>query len=132
MSSAKLPDLAREYHIISVLSYRSLLSIGKLCDAGCESNFDQHTIDVTKYDKIVLQGKNYGITGLWIVPLQILDRPTHQSNNIHQFNGKENSIKYLCAAAFSPVQDTWAKVVFTYGLDSRQKTSTICLSLRPQ
>ena len=31
------------------------------------------------------------------------------NNNIHQVNGKCNTIKYLHAAAFRPVQETWDK-----------------------
>ena len=48
-------------------------------------------------------------TGLWRAPLRILDRPTHQSNNIHKVNDKDNAIKYLHVTAFSPVQYTWEK-----------------------
>ena len=51
------------------------------------------------------------MTGLCIVPLQILDRPYKKTNHLNQVNGKKNSILYLHAAAFSPVQDTWAKSV---------------------
>ena len=83
----------------------------KLCDAGCEANFNQHTMDVTKDYKIVLQGTRGVMAGLWRVPLQILDRPTHQINNIHQVNDKYNDIRYLPVAAFRPVQDTWDKAV---------------------
>ena len=51
------------------------------------------------------------MTGLWRLPLQSLDIPTHQSNNLHQVNGKEISINYLHQTEFSPVQDTWARAV---------------------
>ena len=68
-------------------------------------------MDVTKFDKVVLQGTRDTMKGLWILPLQILDRNTHQINNTHQVNDKENTIKYLHAAAFSPVQDTHKKTV---------------------
>ena len=49
------------------------------------------------------------MTSLWIVPLQRIDILTHQRNNILKVNGNYNSIKYMHAAEFSPVQDTWAK-----------------------
>ena len=92
---------------------------------------------VTKYDKIILQVTRDTITGLWRVPLQSLDIPTHQSNKIHKVNGKDNAIKYLHAAAFRPVQDTWDKAVnwgatLTHRLDSQKKTSTRWLRLRPK
>ena len=66
---------------------------------------------VTKDKQVVLQGTRDIITGFWRMPLQILDRPTHKSNHLHQVNVKENSIKYLHAAAFSLVQDTCSKDV---------------------
>ena len=59
----------------------------------------------------MLQDTRYVITGLFRVPLQSLDRPTPQINHLHQVNGKENTIKYLHAAAFILVQDTCAKAV---------------------
>ena len=51
------------------------------------------------------------MTGLWRVPLQSLDRPANQSNNLNQVNGKESAIKYLHASEFIPVQGTWARSV---------------------
>ena len=35
----------------------------------------------------------------------------HQCHALHQVSGKENTLKYLHAAAFSPVLETWAKAV---------------------
>ena len=66
---------------------------------------------VTKDDRIVLQGKRDVITGLWRVSLQILDKPPHKINNIHQVNGKENVIRFVHTAALIPVKDTWARAV---------------------
>ena len=104
-------DESREVQVLPGLAHRSVISIGKLCDAGCEANWNQHTMAVTKDDKIVLPCTRNMITGLWRTTLQSLDRPTHQSNNNHQVNDKENSIKYLHASACSPLQDIWSKAV---------------------
>ena len=85
---------------------------------------------------MVLQYTRDEMTGLWRAPLQILDRTTHQSNNIHQVISKENSIKYLHEVAFIPVQDTWTKSVnrgcFNTWPGITEKTSTIRLMLMPQ
>ena len=78
---SKLPYEAIESHVLPVLADISIISIGELRYAGCESNFNHHTMDVTKYEKIVLQSTRDIVTVLWIVPLQIIDRSTHQSNN---------------------------------------------------
>ena len=63
-------------------------------------------MDVTRDEKIVFQGTRDVMKCLWRVTIQILDRTTHQSNNIHQVNGNENSIKYLHTVTSIPVQYT--------------------------
>ena len=100
---------ARESYIVTALTNRSLTSIGKFCDAGCEASFNQHTMAVTKDEQVPLKGTRDVMTGLQRVTIHILDRTTHQINHLHQVNGKENDIKYTHATAFSLVQDTWAK-----------------------
>ena len=95
---ATLTEEEREAHILLGLAHRSLISIGELCDSGREASFNKHTMAVTKDKHVVLQGTKDAITGLWRVHLQSLDRPTHQSNNLHQVNGKEDYIKYLHAS----------------------------------
>ena len=101
-----IPEGDREAHILPGLANISLISIGKLCDAGCEDSFNQHTMDVTKNEQVLLQVTGEVMTGLWRVPLQSLDITTHQSIHLNQFNGKEIIINYLHVAAISPVQDT--------------------------
>ena len=76
MLLATLPEGAREAHILSGLSHRSLISIVKLCDSGCESIFNQHTMAVTKDEHVLLQVTRDVMTGLWRVPIHILDIPT--------------------------------------------------------
>ena len=66
---------------------------------------------ITKDKQVVLKGTRDIMTGLWRVPLQSLDRPANQSNNLNQVNGKEGAIKYLHASEFIPVQGTWARAV---------------------
>ena len=126
LALATLPEGGIESHIHTGLAHISTISIGKLCDAGCEASFNQHTMSVAKDEQVLLQGTRDVMTGLCRVPFQILDRTTHQSNRLHQVNGKENSIKYLHVEAFIPVQDTWGNpsigVSSTHGRYSRQKT----------
>ena len=108
---ATLHKGAREAHILPGLEHSFLVSIGKLCDAGCKASFNRNTMPVTKDEQVMLQCTRDLMAGLCRVPLQILYRPTHQSNHLHQFNGKENAMEYLHAEAFSPVQDTWSKYI---------------------
>ena len=119
-----LPEEAIESNILPVLAHIYLISIGKLCDDGCEASFNQHNIVVTKDEEVLLKGTKYVMTGLCRVPLQILHRPTNQSNHLHQVHGKDNAIKYVHTLVFSPVKDTpYIGITSTHGWDSLQRTS---------
>ena len=127
---------SRESHILPVIVHSSLISIGKLCDAGCESRFNQHTMAVTKDKHVVLHSKNDVITGLCRVPIQSFDRPKQQSNKIHQVSGKKipSSIYMRQHLAQYTIHGKEPVIgdISTHGLESRQKTSTRCLRLRPK
>ena len=68
-----LPDSARIGHIIPGLASHSLLSVVKLCNAGCEVSFTKIACIVKHNGKIVLQGHKCDKTGLWMVPLDTRD-----------------------------------------------------------
>ena len=65
-----LPAAAREGHIIPGLASHSLLSVVKLCNAGCEVTFTKIGCIVKHNGRIVLQGYKCRRTGLWMVPIQ--------------------------------------------------------------
>ena len=68
-----LTDEARESHILPGPVHSYHISIGKICDAGCEAIFNHHTTAVTKDKHVVLQVTRDLMTGLWRVPLQRFD-----------------------------------------------------------
>ena len=93
-----LPKPARLAHVIPDLTLHSLLSVVTLCNAGCEVIFHK-THAIVKYKgKIVLQGRKYTKTGLWMVPLQqtkpttavVATNKAHVINNaLHSNQNKE-------------------------------------------
>ena len=79
LSSAKslldlptLPQEARVAHKYPDLSYRSLLSVGQLCDAGYNVFFhkDRAEVQQTTTGKVVLAATRDADTGLYLTPLQ--------------------------------------------------------------
>jgi hypothetical protein len=86
-----LPQLlitAREAHILPGLAHSSLLSIGKLCNAGCEAKFDDQQVVITKNNISLLRGERDRCTGLWRIPLtnnaespKASNRQTKECNN---------------------------------------------------
>jgi hypothetical protein len=89
LSLPQLPITAREAHILPGLTHSSLVSIGKLCDAGCEAKFDNQEVVITKNNINLLRGQRDRCTGLWHIPLTnneestitLNRRPTMECNN---------------------------------------------------
>ena len=64
-----LPDEAFEGHIVPIITHISLVSIGKLCDAGYTSVLKSQEFTIKLNDKIVIQRPRDRRNGLWKIPL---------------------------------------------------------------
>jgi len=60
-----LPAAACHKHIMPQLATQPLLSIGQLCDAGCDVAFNASTVTISHNNTIVLQGHRTPTTKLW-------------------------------------------------------------------
>ncbi len=94
-----LPPSAKQAHLFPALQDTCLVSIGMLCDAGCEANFTKTTVNVTLNGTLILQGNRCLKTGLWNVPLQA---PEHQANSIMGTAKVAEQVAFSHAALFSP------------------------------
>ena len=88
-----LPARARNAHILPGIKH-SLLSIVRLCNAGCEVIFGKWGIGVkVRYNgRVIMKGSKSTINGLWYVPITTsedvnpkkttaADKPTDDSRN---------------------------------------------------
>jgi hypothetical protein len=113
----QLPQEARQAHLLPGLTHSSLVSIGKLCDEGCEATFDKNKVVVSKDKTTVLTGTRDTRTGLWRFPMRTPPTPTEvptnqQCANVLQLQtGIRRMIKLLHATAFSPVKSTWIAAI---------------------
>ena len=73
-----LPKKAREAHLFPNLE-QGLISIGQLCDSGCEVLFEATSAEVHFEDNIILVGHRSQRTRLW--HLNLASTPIEQSNN---------------------------------------------------
>jgi hypothetical protein len=64
-----LPYAARQAHLFPALSSGALLSIGQLCDHGCQAVFNASTVNIIKNHKTVLQGQRNPTNGMWVIQL---------------------------------------------------------------
>jgi hypothetical protein len=82
-ATVNIPSLiiaAREAHIFPIFFQHSLLSIGKLCDNGCEVNFLAHNVAVKLHGDTVLMGQREHDTGIWRVNLIITAEANANAN----------------------------------------------------
>jgi hypothetical protein len=119
----QLPLAASKAHIIPGLSTSSLLSVGQLFDANCLVKFDRTSVEVLHNHKRILEGVRNERNGLWTVDLQ--DNNSHsdkdrtatnnlkskQAHSVDECTNKRDLVRFLHAAAFSPVQYTWLKAI---------------------
>ena len=127
-----LPKQARQVHLFPALHKTSLLSIGKLCDAGCTATFTADHLHISYNDTIILQGTRSGSTGLWeisnlhsyipkaptnayVLPSSNLKAPNantsnsshlSQANNATTLSNAAKMVQYSHATLFSPTIST--------------------------
>ena len=125
-----LPHSITEAHIVPGLSHSSLISTRKFCDAGCQVTLDQHSCKIYYQGALVLTGTRDETTGLWKVPIHP-HRPAHHGKhsklnaphdsplvtaphtamNMYTLPSKQQQLKYMHQAFFSPPIATLLKAI---------------------
>jgi hypothetical protein len=109
---ADLPPQARKAHIIPGLLHNSLISVGQLCDSGCNITFTQEQVTVLRDGTCVMYGSRDPRSRLWRVDLKQKFETKHvQCNHTHDNSNQKDLINYLHAACLSPVKSTWITAI---------------------
>jgi hypothetical protein len=108
-----LPPAARHHvHIVPALASASLISMGQLCDPGCDITFTASTVTVTYNNAIVLIGHRTPMTRLWHFDLKALlpppcSLPCFESDNAAIGSATPAQlVAFAHAALFSPALST--------------------------
>jgi hypothetical protein len=97
-----LPLAARRAHIVPALNGQSLISLGQLCDSGCEVSLNASSITVTHDTNIIFTGTRDAATKLWV-----LTAPTIEiSNAAVGAPSPADLVTFAHAALFSPALTT--------------------------
>jgi hypothetical protein len=101
---AYLPPQARKAHILPGLVHNSLISVGQLCNNGCDATFTREQVTVSR--------DRDPRSRLWRVDLKKKFETKHvQCNHAHDSSNQKDLINYLHAACFSPVKSTWVTAI---------------------
>jgi len=65
-----LPPSARHGHVLPNLATQPLLSIGQLCDAGCDVTFTASNITISHNNTVILHGTRSPASKLWELDIQ--------------------------------------------------------------
>ena len=102
-----LPLAARLVHIVPALHTQSLISLGQLCDAGCQVHLERAIINITLNDEIVLTGTRTPSTGLWHLNMSEPTATSHAQANAACGSATPASlVEFAHAALFSPALST--------------------------
>jgi len=114
----ELPPAARTGHLFPELTTNALMSIGVLCDHGCEAHFTESEAVITFNDKPVLRGTRQS-PGLWTVKLSssantaatcvnyaLSSHPAYDATST-----LADLVQFLHAACYSPAPSTWIRAV---------------------
>ena len=119
-----LSETAKTAHILPGLCSASLLSLGQLCDDGCEIVLSKNNIIINKNNITITTGKRNKQDGLWDVPFKTKQHTPTVPNKSYSINiilkqnmAKKNLIKFLHAACFSPTKSTFLKAIKNGNLD---------------
>jgi hypothetical protein len=131
----QLPDTAKKAQVIPGLSTSSLLSVGQLVETDCSVTFDKTKVQILHKKAKILEGQRNLRNGLWKIYLQgkklqpslhfsyskatrmyggVKAQKTITSSEAHivyECSNKRDLVRFLHAAAFSPVPDTWLKAI---------------------
>jgi hypothetical protein len=109
---ADLPPQAWKAHILPGLVHNSLISVGQLCDSGCDLTFTQEQVTVSRDGTCVMYGSRDPRSRLWRVDLEKkIETKNVQCNHAHDNSNQKDLINYLHAACFSPVKSTWVAAI---------------------
>ena len=115
-----LPKASLEYHVFKRGEVqRPLLSVGKVCDAGCSVIFDAGHCYFIKDRRLLLKGARDPRTGLYLLPHMphtpkpaygvSLSQPYH--HRAHDAFTVPKLLSYLHGCAGFPVTSTWIQAI---------------------
>eukprot|EP00804_Cyclotella_cryptica_P000092 CCRYP_013748-RA/>CCRYP_013748-RA protein AED:0.50 eAED:0.50 QI:0/0/0/0.5/0/0/2/0/265 len=119
-----LPTTAKQGYILPGMKNHSLISVTKMCDAGCKVIFSKDECNIVHNGTIIMQGHKHKRNGLWHIPIKqsitntlfvIYNDNTnpgkHTNNSVYHTATLAETIQYIHQCLFSPTVDTFCKAI---------------------
>jgi hypothetical protein len=100
-------------HILPALVHNSFVSVGQLCDSGCDITVTKEQVTVSKDGKCVMLGSQDPHSRLWRVNRKKRVKPVQKLewNHAHEISNQKKWINYMHAACFSPKKIMWITAI---------------------
>jgi len=119
-----VPSAASTAYVVPSLD-KSLISVGQLCDNGCQAYFDKHTAQIIRNGSVILHGTRDKHTKLWTIKLPSItatdtshkfvnNTPSSKSITCYAINSRTTiaqRIAYYHTICFSPSLSTWCRAI---------------------
>ena len=139
LSNQDLPIQSQKAHIFPGLN-KALLSIGTLCDHGCEATFNEESVLVLNIwiGKIILKGTRNPRTNLHMLNLTqrnnlMTESTTHDeyfAGSAYKCKSKSTLVNYQHVSCWSPTQYRWGKAITkTFSLLGQAYHLTWCTNI---
>ena len=125
LPNKKLSPAARRCDIFPGMVGQSLISIGQLCDGGCEAKYTKEDVTITLDGETICTGLRSPATRLWEIPLPFnasvdtghnqLRGPDHTANNVIRLDSEAQFVSFVHKTYGSPTVKTFHAAV-TKGL----------------
>jgi hypothetical protein len=105
------PPEAIRAHILPGLAHNSLISVGQLCDSGCDFIFTQDKVEVNKDVKLAMSGIRDQQSRLWRVDLETAPKSIYKNacNHAHEISNLKELINYIHATVLITVKSACKK-----------------------
>ena len=113
-----LSSKATTTHILPNLKSASLLSMGQLCDDGCKIELTKEKINISKKNRVILQGTRNQEDGLWDIPIQDKSKSEKINVIIKKNTAKKELVEFMHGACFSPTIRTFLQAIKNGNLKS--------------
>eukprot|EP00804_Cyclotella_cryptica_P017241 CCRYP_013143-RA/>CCRYP_013143-RA protein AED:0.47 eAED:0.43 QI:0/0/0/1/0/0/2/0/359 len=119
-----LPLSAKQGYILPGMKNHSLISVTKMCDAGCQVVFAKGVCSIIHKGTLVMTGHKNKCNGLWYIPIQQTIHNTpftiypdtattkkHVNNSVYHTTTLAETIQYIHQCCFLPTIDTFCKAL---------------------
>ena len=77
----QLPQAVKRAYVVPGLASHSLVSVVKLCNAGCEVNIRDILCNIRYSEKMIVKCRKCTRTGVWVMPLKNTTEQIEREHN---------------------------------------------------